>query len=95
MRLSDDLYIATVGGEPCYGVEKAVVSAFGGKEIFFIGYTDSCAYIVDDVLLDEGGYEPTCENISAKFGRRKQKFLPPFRRPADDTPTGDVEFFSI
>lgn len=60
VRLSDDLYIATVGGEPCYGVEKEIVSAFGGNEVFFIGYTDSCAYIVDDVLLDEGGYEPTC-----------------------------------
>ena len=60
VRISDDLYIATVGGEPCYGVEKAVVSAFGDKDVFFIGYTDSCAYIVDDVVLAEGGYEPTC-----------------------------------
>jgi len=24
----------------------------------FIGYTDACAYLVDDVLLEEGGYEP-------------------------------------
>ena len=60
LRLSDELYIATTGGEPCYGVEKAIAKAFDGKNVIFIGYTDACAYIVDDVVLDEGGYEPTC-----------------------------------
>lgn len=60
IRLSDSLYIAAIGGEPCYGVKKAIVSAFEGKDVFFIGYTDACAYLVDDFVLDEGGYEPTC-----------------------------------
>ena len=58
IKLSEGLYIATMGGEPCYNVKKAVISAFEGKDVCFIGYTDCCAYIVDDVLLDEGGYEP-------------------------------------
>jgi len=58
IRLSEDYYIATVGGEPCYGVKQAIVAAFGGKQVMFIGYTDACAYLVDDVLLEEGGYEP-------------------------------------
>ena len=59
VRLSSDLYIATMGGEPCYGVKKAVLAAFGGHKVIFIGYTDDCAYLVDDVLLEEGGYEPS------------------------------------
>ncbi len=60
LRLSEELYVATTGGEPCYGVEKAVAEAFDGKKVIFIGYTDACAYIVDDVVLEEGVYEPTC-----------------------------------
>ena len=68
VRLSENLYIATVGGEPCFGVKKAVVSAFGGKDVCFIGYTDACAYIVDDRVLSEGGYEPTCHNEYGHIG---------------------------
>ena len=49
-----------MGGEPCYGVKQAVKAAFAGKRVCFIGYTDSCAYIVDDKILSEGGYEPQC-----------------------------------
>ena len=61
VRLTDKLYLATVGGEPCFGVKKAVRKAFpADKDICFIGYTDACAYIVDDRVLAEGGYEPTC-----------------------------------
>ena len=58
MRLTEDLYIATVGGEPCFGVKNAVKKAFGDKRVCFIGYTDSCAYIVNDRIIAEGGYEP-------------------------------------
>lgn len=61
IRLTEKLYLATVGGEPCFGVKKAVKKAFPeGAEVCFIGYTDACAYIVDDRILSEGGYEPTC-----------------------------------
>lgn len=60
IRLSDDLYMATLGGEPCFGVKNAVKKAFGKANVFFVGYTDACAYIVDDRVLSEGGYEPTC-----------------------------------
>lgn len=58
LRLTEDLYIATVGGEPCFGVKNAVKKAFGDKRVCFIGYTDSCAYIVNDRMIAEGGYEP-------------------------------------
>lgn len=60
VRLNDDLYIAAVGGEPCFGVKQAVKAAFAGKKVCFIGYTDSCAYVVDDKILSEGGYEAIC-----------------------------------
>ena len=61
VRLTDKLYLATTGGEPCFGVKKAVKKAFpAGSDVCFIGYTDACAYIVDDRVLAEGGYEPTC-----------------------------------
>ena len=61
LQLSKELYIATTGGEPCFGVKNAIKKAFPqGAEVCFIGYTDACAYIVDDRVLTEGGYEPTC-----------------------------------
>ena len=61
VRLTDKLYLATVGGEPCFGVKNAAKKAFPeGADVCFIGYTDACAYIVDDRVLAEGGYEPTC-----------------------------------
>ena len=58
IKISDDLYITAIGGEPCYRVKCAVREAFADKDFCFIGYTDGCAYIVDDVVIDEGGYEP-------------------------------------
>lgn len=58
IKLCDCLYIATVGGEPCFGVKKIIKKVFEGKDVCLIGYTDNCAYIVDDKLLQEGGYEP-------------------------------------
>jgi hypothetical protein len=58
-RIDEHLFIATMGGEPCYNVKKIVREVFAGKELCFVGYTDACAYIVDDVMISEGGYEPT------------------------------------
>ena len=59
IRVDEDFFIATMGGEPCYNVKMIVREVFEGKNLCFVGYTDSCAYIVDDVMIDEGGYEPT------------------------------------
>ena len=73
IRLSDSLYIATTGGEPCFGVKNAIKKAFPeDTQVCFIGYTDACAYIVDDRVLSEGGYEPTCH---LEYGL-KGPFLP-------------------
>ena len=58
IRLSDRHYIAAMGGEPCFGVKRAVLEALEGCRVIFVGYTDACAYLVDDTVLAEGGYEP-------------------------------------
>lgn len=58
IKLSEDLYIATTGGEPIYGVKAIVKETLGKNNLCFIGYTDACAYIVDDLAIEEGGYEP-------------------------------------
>lgn len=60
IRLTDRLYLATVGGEPCYGIKTALRKVFHKYALCFIGYTDACAYIPDDRILDEGGYEAEC-----------------------------------
>jgi len=60
IRLTDDLYIATAGGEPTSGVKNAVKAGFDGKKVIFIGYTDACSYVVNDRELNEGGYEAEC-----------------------------------
>ena len=61
VRLTSTFYLATTGGEPCFGVKNAIKKAFPeDTDVCFIGYTDACAYIVDDRVLAEGGYEPTC-----------------------------------
>ena len=60
IKLTDKLCIANVGGEPCYGIKAAVLKALAGYDVCFVGYTDDCAYIVDDKILAEGGYEAEC-----------------------------------
>ena len=58
LRIGSKFYVTAVGGEPCFGVKNIIKSAFGDNDVCFIGYTDDCAYIVDDQVLAEGGYEP-------------------------------------
>jgi len=76
LRLSKDLFVATVGGEPCFPVKELVRSAFAGRNLCFIGYTDACAYVVSDAMLDEGGYEP---NAFLEYG-----LIGPFEKGLDE-----------
>jgi len=57
VRLSDDVYIAFLCGEVCFEVKEHIRKVFGDRDLIFIGYGDATAYIVDDKLLAEGGYE--------------------------------------
>lgn len=71
LKLSNDLCITHMGGEPVYEVKQLVETALEDKKIIFIGYTDAIAYIVDDRLLAEGGYESDCFLEYALKGRFK------------------------
>lgn len=57
IRLNEQVYITALGGEPCVEVKRNIAQAFPGKQMLFIGYTDSTAYIPDDKIIGEGGYE--------------------------------------
>ena len=57
IRLSPDLYIAHMGGEPCYEVKQLIEQLFGDRQMLLFGYGDSIAYIIDDSILADGGYE--------------------------------------
>lgn len=61
VRLADDCYIAALGGEPCVevkrNIEQTIEQACPGKRMLFFGYLDSTAYIPDDTIIAEGGYE--------------------------------------
>lgn len=58
IRLSDEVYVAWLTGEVCLEVKQEIEKVFGGKKLIFIGYGDDIAYVPEDKLLDEGGYEP-------------------------------------
>ena len=57
IRLSNNLYIAFLCGEVCLEVKQHIQKVFGVRNVIFIGYGDGTAYIPDDKLIDEGGYE--------------------------------------
>ena len=54
-----DVYLAWLCGEVCLEVKQEIEKVFAGKTLFFIGYCDGTAYIPEDKLIDEGGYEVT------------------------------------
>lgn len=62
-RLGKDIYVAFMGGEPCYEVKRQLEPLFAGKHLLFIGYADSKAYIPSDELNAEGGYEASGSTI--------------------------------
>lgn len=57
IRLGAGHYIALLGGEPCFEVMKKLHDALDVERLLFIGYLDSSAYIPDDKIIEEGGYE--------------------------------------
>lgn len=57
IRLGKDYYISLLGGEPCVEVMQKLQAALGLEHMLFFGYLDSTAYIPDDTIIIEGGYE--------------------------------------
>lgn len=97
VRLSRDLYIVYMGGEPCYEVMMNLAPIFPGKRYIFIGYADSLAYIPDDRLLAEGGYEAegsiveyglkgTFKNVDARMEREFVRALRQIDSPRTGAP---------
>ncbi|MDF2671051.1 MAG: Transcription-repair coupling factor [Paenibacillus sp.] len=66
VRLSSSLYIAYMGGEPCYEVKRKLELLFPDITLLFFGYADSTAYIPDDKIISEGGYE--AEGSAVEYG---------------------------
>jgi hypothetical protein len=60
IKLSDELLIAHMGGEPVCEVKFMIEKIIAGRDLIFAGYTDACAYIVTDKMLIEDGYEVRC-----------------------------------
>ncbi len=57
VRLSEDLHIAWLCGEVCYELKQQIAKVFEGTRLIFVGYCDGIAYLPDDKLIGEGGYE--------------------------------------
>jgi hypothetical protein len=66
VRLSRNLYIAYMGGEPCYEVKHKLAQLFPNVTLMFFGYADATAYIPDDKIIAEGGYE--AEGSAVEYG---------------------------
>ncbi len=60
IKLSDNLIIAHMGGEPVCEVKFLLEKVLIDFNVIFAGYTDACSYIVIDSMIEEGGYEVNC-----------------------------------
>lgn len=67
IRLSGDCWIVCMGGEPCFEVKRNLEMLFGVKHFMFIGYLDYTAYIPDDKIIAEGGYEVS-DGVAVDYG---------------------------
>ena len=56
-QITEELLLIYLGGEICYPTKQMLQKAFPDKKIFFLGYTDSTAYVPSDKIISEGGYE--------------------------------------
>jgi neutral ceramidase len=57
VRLGAGVCVAQMGGEVTYELKQVVEAALAPLRVIFIGYTDDCAYIPGDRIIQEGGYE--------------------------------------
>jgi hypothetical protein len=91
VRLNNDLYIAFLCGEVCVEVKQHVKKVFGNRRVIFIGYGDSTAYIPDDKIIQEGGYE--AEGSVVGFGL-KGKFKLGIDKTIQDAYRENLELLS-
>lgn len=77
-KISEDLYLAYMGGEICYEVKLVVKDVFKEKDLFFLGYHEAITYIPSDKIIEEGGYEGDRAPLMAGFKG-------PFKKGIDKT----------
>ena len=85
------MYIAFLCGEVCVEVKQHIKKAFGDKKVIFIGYGDSTAYIPDDKIIQEGGYE--AEGSVVEYGL-KGKFKPGVDKKMQDSYSENLQLIS-
>lgn len=64
IRLAEDFYIFSVGGEPSVDVKRVLEKLVPKGNILFFGYNDAIAYVPSDKMLKEGGYEAGDRSIT-------------------------------
>jgi len=57
IRLNENFYIFSMGGEPGVNIQTVLRQKFAGKQILCFGYNDAIAYVPSDKMIAEGGYE--------------------------------------
>ncbi|MDX1357922.1 MAG: hypothetical protein R3232_03730, partial [Clostridia bacterium] len=80
VKLSDDLYIAYMGGEIVVEVKHLVQDVFKPADVVFLGYHEALTYIPNDKIIEEGGYEGYDAPTNAGFRG-------PFRKGINDVIT--------
>ncbi len=78
VKLSNDLYLAYMGGEVCYEIKLIVQNVLKDKKLIFLGYNEAITYIPSDRIIQEGGYEGSRAQLMAGFKG-------PFKKGIDKT----------
>lgn len=89
IRLAEDFFIFTVGGEPSVDVKRVLSKLITKGTMMFFGYNDAIAYVPTDKMLKEGGYEAGDRSVpeykmkgSFQLGM-DQRFLKGFQEALD------------
>ncbi len=75
VRINEDFYIFSMGGEPGVNIQTVLRQHFPGKQLLCFGYNDAIAYIPSDKMVAEGGYEASAEHAVCEY-RLKGRILP-------------------
>ena len=75
VRINEDFYILSMGGEPGINIQTILREHFAGKQILCFGYNDAIAYVPSDKMVAEGGYEAS-ENRAVNEYRLKGEVMP-------------------
>jgi len=75
VRINDNFYILSMGGEPGVNIQTILRQHFADKQILCFGYNDAIAYVPSDKMVAEGGYEAS-EDRAVNEYRLKGEVMP-------------------